>query len=80
MRTFSQFLESQGFQADACEDLEHPDFYRLAERLYLTLERISLMACRCVDDGTPCSGCTKTGREAPRVAWAAIKPIHPEIP
>lgn len=34
MTPFHKFLEEQGFQADACESLEHPDFYRLAESLW----------------------------------------------
>jgi len=34
MTTFPQFLEAQGFQADACESLIHPDFYRLARDLW----------------------------------------------
>ena len=40
-RTFAQFLEDRGFQADACEALEHPDFYRLAESMHRALETIA---------------------------------------
>ena len=42
MSAFAQFLEDQGFQADACECSTHPDFYRLARSLWertRTLER-----------------------------------------
>lgn len=41
MRTFHEFLEDRGFQADACESLEDPDFYRLAKSMHEALERIS---------------------------------------
>ncbi|MBP1626925.1 MAG: hypothetical protein H6Q00_1400 [Holophagaceae bacterium] len=36
--SFTDYLESIGFQADACESLTDPDFYALAERLYKALE------------------------------------------
>ena len=32
--TFLEYLEQQGFQADACESTTHPDFFALAERLW----------------------------------------------
>jgi hypothetical protein len=35
--TFHDYLEQQGFQADACESTVHPDFYALAERLWKSL-------------------------------------------
>jgi hypothetical protein len=41
MRSFYRFLEDQGFQADACKDLEHPDFYALAEAMHRALEQIN---------------------------------------
>ncbi len=41
------------------------------------LEAISLMSCRCIDDGKPCAGCTKTGREAPIVAYRAFTSTAP---
>ena len=41
MRTFPQFLDDRGFQADACEALEHPDFYRLAKEMHGALEKIA---------------------------------------
>jgi hypothetical protein len=34
VQTFPQFLEEQGFQADACESCINPDFYRLARSLW----------------------------------------------
>jgi hypothetical protein len=34
VQTFYGFLEVQGFQADACESLLDPDFYRLARDLW----------------------------------------------
>ena len=40
--TFAQFLEQQGFQADACEPCIHPDFYRLARDLW---ERTLMLEC-----------------------------------
>ena len=41
MRTFPQFLEDVGFQADACESCIDRDFYLLAERMHKALETIS---------------------------------------
>ena len=32
--TFEDYLEAKGFQADACIDTTHPDFYRLARNLW----------------------------------------------
>lgn len=39
--TFHQFLERRGFHANACEALEHPDFYALTESLWKALEEIA---------------------------------------
>lgn len=37
MGDFETFLEAEGFQADACESCIDPDFYRLADRLWMQL-------------------------------------------
>lgn len=42
------------------------------------LARIALMSCRCIDDGKPCAGCTKAGREAPKLAYQTLKKLDPE--
>lgn len=41
MTPFNAFLEARGFQADACEALEHPDFYALANELWQALHDIA---------------------------------------
>lgn len=39
--TFPEYLEQQGFHAEACEATVHPDFFRLTERFWLALEKIT---------------------------------------
>lgn len=48
-RTFEQYLEDAGFQADACKGDCHPDFYELASRLYDALETIASHGMTSVD-------------------------------
>lgn len=55
MTPFNQFLESEGFQADACESTIHPDFYRLAEKLWTERNQAEHMA-----SGAICLGAKRT--------------------
>ena len=42
------------------------------DRYRSALEKIALMGCRCIDNGQPCVGCTKAGREAPALAYKTL--------
>jgi hypothetical protein len=51
---------------------------RKYETACATLAHISLMLCRCVDNGKPCAGCTRAGREAPTLAYQTLRALDPD--
>lgn len=72
---FDRVAELERINADHCTELAiRKVMCADRDRFREALERISMMRCRCIDNGQPCPGCAKAGREAPAVAYAALNP------